>query len=265
MARTRNGWCGGGYNSRHAQAPRALSAAVGPRAFPKLLRGHARAVGGEAPRPARLPLQRRHRRRRGRVAVLLRLRGGLRRYGGLRGGDGIPRRSGSACGCPELRYRRRRRAELRTPRQLSDGSEAIARPCAPASADRAGDQRDDSLRIRLQDSRRPSAGRLIRFPQSDTAVPSKDRRCRGYARSVPESREDLEMPRLVVPYVANGFKTPANYDLFLFDDRLVALKVPGAMRDAVKDERNRNAVGEQNRENAGQRQRTQTEQRVAAT
>src|SRR4051812_14651504 len=87
------------------------------------------------------------------------------------------------------------------------------------------------------------------------------------------------MPRLVVPYVADGFKTPANHDLFLFDDRLVALKVQGAMRDAVKDEQNRkkaernrkkdepnrNAVGEQNRENAGQRQRTQTEQRVAAT
>ena len=89
---------------------------------------------------------------------------------------------------------------------------------------------------------------------------------------MPESREDLEVPRLVVPYVANGFKTPANYDLFLFDDRLVALKAPAAMRDAVKDERNRkkdeqnrNAVGEQKRENAGQRQRTQTEQRVAAT
>jgi hypothetical protein len=88
---------------------------------------------------------------------------------------------------------------------------------------------------------------------------------------VPESREDLEMPRLVVPYVANGLWTLANYDLFLFDDRLVALKAPGAVRDAVKgerdrkkDERNRNAVGEQNRENAGQRQWTQTEQRVAA-
>src|SRR3954469_13493683 len=67
-------------------------------------------------RPARLPLQRRHRRRRGRVAVSLRVRGGLRRCGGLRGGDGTPRRSGSACGRPELRYRRRRRAELRTPR-----------------------------------------------------------------------------------------------------------------------------------------------------
>lgn len=80
------------------------------------------------------------------------------------------------------------------------------------------------------------------------------------------------MPRLVVPYVADGFKTLANHDLFLFDDRLVALKTPGALRDAVQDERNRkkderkrNAVGEQNRENAGQRQRTQTEQRVAAT
>jgi hypothetical protein len=96
---------------------------------------------------------------------------------------------------------------------------------------------------------------------------------------VPESREDLETPRLVVPYVADGFKTLANHDLFLFDDRLVALKVPGAMRDAVKDERTRkndernrkkderkrNAVGEPNRGNAGQRQRTQTEQRLAAT
>ena len=36
-------------------------------------------------------------------------------------------------------------------------------------------------------------------------------------------------------------------------------------RNRKKDKRNRNAVGEQNGENAGQRQRTQTEQRVAAT
>src|SRR3954449_7135909 len=33
--------CGGGYSSRHAQAPRSLSPAVCPGSFPKLLRGHA--------------------------------------------------------------------------------------------------------------------------------------------------------------------------------------------------------------------------------
>src|SRR6478736_392839 len=121
---------------RYAQAPRSLSPAVGPGPFPKLLRGHAPPVGGEVPRPARLPLQLRRRRRRGRVAVLLRVRGGFRRCGGSECGAGIPRGSGSARGRPELRYRRRRRAELRTPRRLSRSSEPI-RPCPCAPIDRA--------------------------------------------------------------------------------------------------------------------------------
>src|SRR3954470_3488093 len=136
MARTRNGCLGGGYSSRDAQAPRSLSPAVGPGPFPKLLRGHAPAVGGEVPRPARLPLQLRRRRRRGRVAVFLRVRGGLRRCGGAECGAGIHRGSGSARGRPELRYRRRRRAELRTPRRLSRSSEPI-RPCPCAPIDLA--------------------------------------------------------------------------------------------------------------------------------
>ena len=96
---------------------------------------------------------------------------------------------------------------------------------------------------------------------------------------MPESQEVLERPRLVVPNTADRWFTLANYDLFLFDGRLVALKgltMRGAMRDPVKeavtearkrrkDRRNGDAVGEQSRENAWQRARTRTEKRVAAT
>jgi hypothetical protein len=47
--------------------------------------------------------------------------------GGAECGEGVPRGSGGARGRPELRDRRRRRVGLRTPRRLSQGSEAIAR------------------------------------------------------------------------------------------------------------------------------------------
>src|SRR3954452_6018704 len=128
-----------GSRSRHAQAPRSLSAAVGPGPFPKLLRRHAPAVGGEASGPARLPLQRRRRRPPRPVAVLLRVRGGLRRCDGAEFGDGIPRGSGSARGCPELRYRRRRLAGLRTPRRLSHNPEPVARVRARESVEALAD------------------------------------------------------------------------------------------------------------------------------
>ena len=64
------------------------------------------------------------------------VRGRFRRCGGAECGAGIHRRSGSARGRPELRYRRRHRAELRTPRRLSRSSEPL-RPCPCAPTDRA--------------------------------------------------------------------------------------------------------------------------------
>src|SRR4051794_36021564 len=60
---------GAALPSRHAPAPRPLSAAHGPGPLPKLLRGHAPPVGGQVSRPARLSLQLRRRRSRGRVTV----------------------------------------------------------------------------------------------------------------------------------------------------------------------------------------------------
>ena len=41
---------------------------------------------------------------------------------------------------------------------------------------------------------------------------------------MPESRDDAVRPRLVVPNAAKRWLTLTNYNLFVYDDRLVAVK-----------------------------------------
>src|SRR4051794_12576730 len=122
---------GAALPSRHAPAPRPLSAAHGPGPLPKLLRGHAPPVGGQVSRPAPLSLQLRRRRSRGRVTVFLRVRGRLRRRGRAECSARFPRGPGGAGGRPALRHRRRRRARLRASRRLSHQA---GRPPAPRPA-----------------------------------------------------------------------------------------------------------------------------------
>ena len=133
---------GGGYSSRHAQAPRSLSAAVGPGPFPGSYYEET-----HLPSAAKFPGLRGYRYSfdvaaagEGESPYYCVFEADFDDAAALECGAGIPRGSGSARGrLPNYATGGCRRAGLRTPLRLSQGSEAIApgRARRPAPIDRA--------------------------------------------------------------------------------------------------------------------------------
>jgi hypothetical protein len=84
---------------------------------------------------------------------------------------------------------------------------------------------------------------------------------------VTEPPVDEAGPRLTIPNASRRWLTTVNYDLLVFDDRLVALKgltLKGGAAQARTDQRVRRALGAPAEESSWARQRARDEERVAA-